>query len=94
LHARPGHATALVDASVAAHGNHAWVRTRDEVVEQGWFGPHVTSDAVSRLGDVALVARDDVAFSEPTDTGPYALIGRHGSATAAEVYVPLLVGVA
>jgi hypothetical protein len=38
------------------------------------------------------VARTDVAFIEPSDTGPYDLIGRHGSATAAELYVPLLVG--
>jgi predicted AlkP superfamily pyrophosphatase or phosphodiesterase len=92
LHARPGHASALVDASKGAHGADAWVLTRDEIVEGGWFGPLVTADAASRLGDVALVARTDVAFSDPTDTGPYALIGRHGSATAAELYVPLLVG--
>jgi predicted AlkP superfamily pyrophosphatase or phosphodiesterase len=94
LHARPGHATALVEASIAAHGDTAWVRTRDEIVDGGWFGPHVTADAMARLGDVALVAREDVAFIEPTDTGPFDLIGRHGSATAAEIRVPLLAGVA
>jgi predicted AlkP superfamily pyrophosphatase or phosphodiesterase len=94
LHARPGHGTALLEAATAAHSDHAWVFTRDQVVEAGWFGPQVTADAAARLGDVALVARDDVAFTEPTDTGPYELIGRHGSATAAEMYVPLLVGVA
>jgi hypothetical protein len=49
---------------------------------------------MARLGDVALVAREDVAFIEPTDTGPFDLIGRHGSATAAEIRVPLLAGVA
>jgi predicted AlkP superfamily pyrophosphatase or phosphodiesterase len=92
LHARPGHASLLVDAATAAHGNDAWVLTRDEVVEEGWFGPHVTAEALSRLGDVALVAKTDVAFTEPTDTGPYDLVGRHGSATSAELYVPLLVG--
>jgi predicted AlkP superfamily pyrophosphatase or phosphodiesterase len=92
LHARPGHASLLVDAAVAAHGQDAWVVTRDQVIEEGWFGPHVTADASSRLGDVALVARTDVAFIDPTDTGPYHLIGRHGSATSAELYVPLLVG--
>lgn len=92
LHARPGHASLLVDAATAAHGNDAWVMTRDETVEQGWFGPHVTAEALSRLGDVALVAKTDVAFIEPTDTGPYDLVGRHGSATSAELFVPLLVG--
>ena len=94
LHARPGHVSLLVDAATAAHGADAWVVTRDEVVEQGWFGPHVSAEALSRLGDVALVAKTDVAFIEPTDTGPYDLVGRHGSATAAELYVPLLVGCA
>ena len=94
LHARPGHASALVEASVACHSDQAWVRTRDEVVDGGWFGPHVSDDAVARLGDVALVARDDIAFVEPTDTGPFELVGRHGSATEAEIMVPFLVGVA
>jgi predicted AlkP superfamily pyrophosphatase or phosphodiesterase len=90
LHARPGHASALVDAARACHSDTAWVLTRDEVVAGGWFGPTVSTDALARLGDVAIVARDDVAFVEPTDSGPYELIGRHGSATAAELYVPLL----
>jgi hypothetical protein len=90
LHARPGHASALVDAARACHSDTAWVLTRDEIVAGGWFGPTVSTDALARLGDVAIVARDDVAFVEPTDSGPYELIGRHGSATAAELYVPLL----
>ena len=94
LHARPGHGRALIEATIAAHGDTAWIRTRDEVVDEGWFGPHVSADALARLGDVALVARDDVAFVEPTDTGPFDLIGRHGSATSAEIRVPLLVGIA
>ena len=90
LHARPGHASALVDAARGSHADAAWVLTRDEILAAGWFGPTVSADAISRLGDVAIVARDDVAFIEPTDTGPYELIGRHGSATAAELFVPLL----
>jgi predicted AlkP superfamily pyrophosphatase or phosphodiesterase len=90
LHARPGHATALVDAARSSHSDTAWVLTRDEIIDAGWFGPVVSADAASRLGDVAIVARDDVAFIEPTDTGPYELVGRHGSATPAELYVPLL----
>jgi predicted AlkP superfamily pyrophosphatase or phosphodiesterase len=94
LHARPGRASLLVEASIEAHGDTAWVRTRDQVVDEGWFGTYVSAEALARLGDVALVARADVAFIEPTDTGPFDLIGRHGSATAAEIRVPLLAGVA
>jgi hypothetical protein len=90
LHARPGRASALYDAAVACHGDQAWVVSRDDIAEGGWLGPTLTADGASRLGDVALVAKGDVAFSEPTDTGPYHLIGRHGSVTPAELWVPLL----
>lgn len=90
LHARPGRADALFEAAAAAHGRDAWVRSREQVVEEGWFGPRVSADAQARLGDVAVVARGTTAFLEPTDTGPYHLVGRHGSATPAELDVPLL----
>ena len=43
------------------------------------------------LGDVALVAREPVAFDDPADTGPFQLVSRHGSLTSAEMLVPLLV---
>ncbi len=90
LHARPGRTAALIAAAQACHSDNAWVRTREEVVDEGWFGPRVTADSLGRLGDVALVARTPVAFIEPSDTGPYDLVGRHGSATSAELIVPLL----
>jgi hypothetical protein len=90
LHARPGRANALCDAARDAHGDDAWVVTRDEVVSGGWLGPIVSEAARSRLGDVALVARTDVAFHDPQDTGPFELVGRHGSLTPAEMLVPLL----
>ncbi len=94
LHARPGRALALLEAAAEAHRDQAWVVSRDEVVDGGWLGPNVSGEAAARLGDVALVARDDVAFTEPTDTGPFELVGRHGSATPAEVDVPLLATIA
>src|SRR5690606_23230002 len=65
LHARPGRSAALLEAAVEHHGGDAWVRTRDEIVKEGWFGPRVTDAAASRLGDVALVAQRDVAFVDP-----------------------------
>jgi predicted AlkP superfamily pyrophosphatase or phosphodiesterase len=91
LHARAGRARALVEACRERHGADAWVATRDEVIADQWLGPVVTEAARSRLGDVALLARTDIAFHDPLDTGPYELVGRHGSMTRAEMLVPLLV---
>ncbi len=92
LHARPGRVDALAEAARAHHGGAAWVRHRDETVEEGWWGDTVTDAARGRLGDVALVASEAVSFTDPADTGPFRLVGRHGSLTPAEMYVPLLVG--
>ena len=92
LHARPGRARDLYDAAVEAHGHQAWVHTSSEIIDDGWLGPVVTEAARSRLGDVALVARDAWAFAHPDDGTPR-LVGRHGSLTAAEMLVPLLVHV-
>ncbi len=92
LHARPGRARDLYEAAVGAHGSQAWVHTAEEIIDGGWLGPRVTDMARSRLGDVALVARDAWAFSHPDDGAPR-IIGRHGSLTSAEMLVPLLVHV-
>ncbi|HEY3143582.1 MAG TPA: alkaline phosphatase family protein [Acidimicrobiales bacterium] len=90
LHARPGRARELYLAAVDKHTDVAWVLEREELLAQGWLGPKVTELAASRLGDVALVAHQPIAFHDPYDTGPFELIGRHGSLTAAEMLVPLL----
>lgn len=90
LHARPGAAADLLDAARTHHSDTAWVRSRAEVLDAGWFGPLVSPPVAARLGDVALVARSDVSFHEPADSGPYPLVCRHGSLTSAEMFVPLL----
>lgn len=90
LHAKPGRAADLADAARAAHGHHAWVRTREEIEKEGWLGPRLTDAARERLGDVALVAKGAVAFHDPRDTGVLRMLGRHGSVTPAELLVPLL----
>jgi hypothetical protein len=94
LHARAGRAAALHEAAGAGLGDRAWVRTREQAIAEGWYGPRVTDTAAGRLGDVLLAARGTVAFHDPDDTGPYVLVGRHGSLTEDEMLVPLLVGVA
>jgi hypothetical protein len=90
LHAIDGRIDDLAAAAREHHGTRAWVRTRDEVIAEEWFGPKVSEAASSRFGDVVLAAIDPVAFEDPADTGPYRLQSRHGSLTPAEMRIPLL----
>ena len=94
LHARAGRTPMLAEAAAGLLGDQAWVCTREEAIDGGWYGPKVTDAAAGRLGDVLLAAKGTVAFFDPKDTGPYVLIGRHGSLTPDEMLVPFLAGVA
>ena len=80
--------TGRVSITVTGHGS----RARQEIEDEGWFGGPLVGDLAARVGDVALVPHTDIAFVDPTDTGELRLICRHGSLTAAEMWVPLLVG--
>ena len=93
-HAASGAARELLAATDAVYGDQAWIVSREQVLDEGWFGPVVSPPIASRLGDVALVARAPVSFHDPADSGPFELICRHGSLTSAEVMVPLLAAVA
>jgi hypothetical protein len=90
LHARPGAAADLAVAAEAAHGDDAWVTTLEQMRDERWFGPQLPRAVADRLGDVALVASRPVGFDDPVDSGPFALVCRHGSMTPDEVLVPLL----
>ena len=62
----------------------------EQAVAEGWFGP-VTPGMRSRIGDVVVAARGTAAVIR-SDAEPLisALPGQHGSLTAAEQHVPLL----
>lgn len=90
LHALPGLVDELVAATEHHHGKLGWVRTRDQLVAEGWLGGTPAPDVAARLGDVALVASTDVSFLDPADTGAVHLQCRHGSLTSAEMLVPLV----
>ncbi|MEU9143445.1 nucleotide pyrophosphatase/phosphodiesterase family protein [Streptomyces sp. NPDC048349] len=74
-------------------GDRFWVASREEALELGWFGrPGECDERVfGRIGDVVAAAQADVAITasrnEPNES---ALVGMHGSMTAAEQLVPLL----
>lgn len=90
LHARPGRAGDLLAAATTHHGHHAWVAGIEQVADERWFGRSLPAAVRNRLGDVAVVAAEPIAFHDPADNGE--LIGRHGAMTPAEMLVPLLVG--
>ncbi|MFJ4778848.1 alkaline phosphatase family protein [Streptomyces sp. NPDC088762] len=74
-------------------GDRFWIASREEALELGWFGAPGECDerVLGRIGDVVAAAQADVAVtasrSEPNES---ALVGMHGSMTAAEQLVPLL----
>ncbi|MDO8363633.1 MAG: alkaline phosphatase family protein [Actinomycetota bacterium] len=90
LHARPGATAELLAAAREHHGAQAWVHSRAELIEAGWFGPVVSPPVAARYGDVALAAHAPISFDDPADSGPFPLVCRHGSLTSAEMLVPLL----
>lgn len=80
----------LAKEAIDAYGDLAWVATKEQVLDEGWFGPTVAPPVAARLGDVALLPFRPVSFFDPADSGPFELICRHGSLTRAEVLVPFL----
>ncbi|BCY06606.1 alkaline phosphatase family protein [Actinoplanes sp. L3-i22] len=73
-------------------GDDAWVTTRDEAIDDGWFGP-VPAGHADRIGDVVVFCRGRAIAAasgwEPPKAGQ--LVAYHGSATAVEMTVPLLI---
>jgi hypothetical protein len=90
LHVREGAADDAAKAATELYGDIAWVRTREQIIDEGWLGGSPTSTVASRLGDVVLVPHAPTAFMDPADTGELRLIARHGSLTPEEMLIPLL----
>jgi hypothetical protein len=92
-YARPGAAADVIATWRELLGEHAWVASREEAVKDGWFGPPgVVAEAMTaRIGDVVAACAGNTAViasrAEPRES---ALVGMHGSLTAAEQLVPLL----
>lgn len=93
LHATGARRSDLLAAATEAHGSVAWVVPAEQVIDEGWLGPTVSSPARARLGDVAMVAHEPVALVDPERPGPL-LQSRHGSLTREEMLVPLITAIA
>jgi len=93
LHLTPGADPDVVAARWRDElGDDAVVRTRDDAVDAGWFGP-VEPRVRPVVGDVvvAMTGAATVVDSRTQSAASMALVGVHGSLTAREMLVPLLV---
>ncbi|MFK3982099.1 alkaline phosphatase family protein [Micromonospora sp. NPDC050397] len=92
LHTEPGAVDDVLAAWTEVLGPAAWVASRAEAVGAGWFGP-VPEAHLSRIGDVVVCCRESyVVLASRTDAPLEAkLVGYHGSWTATEMTIPLLV---
>lgn len=92
LHTVPGATPDVLAAWRETLGAAAWVGTRDEAVAAGWFGP-VPEEHLGRIGEVVAFSRArNVILSGGTEPARVAaMVAFHGSSTAVEMTVPLLV---
>ncbi len=94
LHCAPGAAAEVLATWRERLGHVLQVVTREEAVEEGWFGPRgVDADVLARIGDLvaAATAPASVHDSRVQRSELQALVGMHGGRTADEALVPLLV---
>lgn len=89
--ATPDEVAAVAGRLAGVIGERAWVRTRDQAIAAGWFGP-VENRVHRRIGDVVVAGRGPFILVDSRTARPQVLklIGQHGSLTAAEQLVPLL----
>jgi hypothetical protein len=93
LRVAPGTAEQVAARWAGVLGDRAWVRTSEQAVGDGWFGPgDPAAGVMARVGEVLVAARDDLAVvdSERDDKAALSMVGQHGSLTDEETAVPLL----
>ncbi len=90
VYAEPGAAADVLAGWRGTLGDRADVRSRDEAVDAGWFGP-VRDAHRARIGDVVAACTGTTVLVRPdTEPGLSRLVGQHGSLTADELLIPLL----
>ncbi|MBV9315215.1 MAG: alkaline phosphatase family protein [Pseudonocardia sp.] len=91
VYAEPGAVDDVLAAWTERLGERAWVLPREEAIAAGWFGPVHTPQPRRRIGDVVVALRGDAAvIRTEAEKIPATFIGHHGSLTAAEQEIPLL----
>jgi hypothetical protein len=91
VYPRPGAAADVLATWREVLGDSAWVVPREQAVADGWFGA-VADHTIDRIGEVVVATRGSAAVirsaAEPQISG---MPGQHGSLSATEQLVPLLV---
>lgn len=92
LYLEPGAVHTVAETWRARLGSLAQVMTRDEAVEQGWFGATVPA-VLPRIGDLVVAMQNQfaVVHSGLMRKEILALLGVHGSTSEAELAVPVIV---
>lgn len=92
VYAEPGRAAQVHQVWAAELDGQALVATREQVVDEHWFGTGTAAHVVDRIGDVVAVPDRDTlltrSLAEPLET---MMPGHHGGWTVAELLVPLIV---
>lgn len=91
VYCEPGARDDVAAAWSAVLGAGVTVHTREHVVAAGLFGP-VASEHLPRIGDLVVVAQDDVCVVDSDRMRPQllALLGMHGALSGEETDVPLV----
>jgi hypothetical protein len=90
VYAHPGARDDVLAAWRDTVGQRGAVITGEQAIDEGYFGP--VSAAVSpRIGDVLAILRTTGVVRSVVEPGESKLRGHHGSLTAAEQLVPMLV---
>jgi predicted AlkP superfamily pyrophosphatase or phosphodiesterase len=91
LHVAQGELEAVRARWTETLGDRIDLITRDEAISHGLFGPVVSEQARSRIGElIALATSDSAVVRRKVESRTAALIGHHGAMTDAEMLVPLL----
>ncbi|MHA6805513.1 alkaline phosphatase family protein [Salinifilum ghardaiensis] len=92
VYPEPGAAGDVAEAWRGVLGERGVVLTREQAIDEGWFGPVVDDEVVPRIGEVIAVMRESGVIRSTVEPGESRLLGHHGSVTAAEQWVPVLLG--
>ncbi|WP_181775849.1 alkaline phosphatase family protein [Amycolatopsis pittospori] len=90
VYSEPGAEADVLAAWREVIGDRAWILSRDEAAEAGWFGP-INDRVRPRIGDVVVAAKGRFGLTrELAEIVESSLVGQHGSLTTAEQLVPLV----